>query len=156
MSRLLNLISRFRARTLLAVCGVLVVALTLTARSRKPEHQSERASSTQAVLLPTNSVLTSSGTRLQTLVVMLTSNGFQPAEIEHSKDKFFLAVLNRSEIPGVRLVLDREVGNGHLKEVNIDTQKRRWADVLDLPPGRYVLSEASHPNWLCQITITPQ
>lgn len=28
-------------------------------------------------------------------------------------------------------------------------------EVLNLPPGKYVLKERNHPDWVCRITITP-
>ena len=97
----------------------------------------------------------SAATRLKTLAVTLTSHGFEPENVEQQKGKFFLAVIDRTRIEGLALHLDKEVG-GRVKDISIDSRVRRGAGVVDLTPGRYVLSEANHPDWLCHITVTPQ
>jgi hypothetical protein len=35
-------------------------------------------------------------------------------------------------------------------------EQPNWSDVIDLQPGRYVLSDGDHPDWVCHITITAQ
>lgn len=41
-----------------------------------------------------------------------------------------------------------------LHEITSSQEELDWNDVVDLRPGRYVLTERDHPNWNCSITIT--
>jgi hypothetical protein len=53
----------------------------------------------------------------------------------------------------VALRLDRVKG-GRLHEVEVHRSKRFWAELFDLNPGQYALTEANNPGWTCRITIT--
>ena len=88
--------------------------------------------------------------------IRVTSNGFEPAEIRRPKGPFFLLFNHNNHLPEVKLRLKREDG-GKLREVGLkrNGRKGRHAEFLDLPHGRYILTEASHPEWICRITITP-
>lgn len=90
---------------------------------------------------------------VQSEVVMLTPWGFEPAKLTRAKGAFFLIVGNRTNLSGPNLDLDREAG-GRLRQDAVDKRTNRSASLLDLEPGHYVLSEASHPAWVCNITIT--
>jgi hypothetical protein len=87
-------------------------------------------------------------------VAVLYRNGFEPREITRSKGHFILVVLNRCGLSELSLRLDREAGT-RLREASFSREKREWTDVVNLPPGNYILSEASNPDWTCKITITP-
>jgi hypothetical protein len=91
--------------------------------------------------------------RIETELVTIRRHGFEPQEITRPAGPFFLAVENRSSLEEVTLRLDR-VGGNRLREVNVPRKKLDWRDALDLPPGHYVLTEANHPEWVCNITIT--
>jgi hypothetical protein len=95
------------------------------------------------------------GTRLQSQLIAVRPNGFDPSEFSRPKGPFFLAVINRSRVDTLSLHLDREVG-GHVKDLGTDIKTGRGAQVIDVPPGRYLLTEANHPDWICHMTITPQ
>jgi hypothetical protein len=60
---------------------------------------------------------------------------------------------NLSGLATSNLQLNRKVG-GRLREFVMRREDANWSDVIDLPPGRYVLSDADHPEWTCQVTIT--
>jgi hypothetical protein len=81
-------------------------------------------------------------------LLVLRPSGFEPAEVSWPKDRFFVAIDNHTSVS------DLEVG-GRVKEVNLKMRKQRAAGVFDLQPGTYLLTEASHPGWVCRITITP-
>lgn len=93
------------------------------------------------------------GTRLPSHLITILPGGFQPAEARWPKERFFLAIDNRSGVDDITLRVDREVG-GRLKEVNLKMRRQRSAGVFDPPPGKYVLTEANHPGWVCHITIS--
>ncbi len=91
---------------------------------------------------------------IQTVTVSLGADRFRPTEVTQPRGTFFLMVENDTGLDQLNLRLDRETGN-RIHEVEVPRQKRDWAEYFDLPPGRYFLTEANHPNWSCTITITP-
>jgi len=88
-------------------------------------------------------------------VLVLRPSGFEPAEVNWPKERFFLSIDNHSNVADITLNLDREVG-GRVKEVKLKMRKERAAGIFDLPPGNYLLTEVNHPGWVCRITITPR
>ena len=92
--------------------------------------------------------------RVEGEIIAISPHGFEPAEITRPHKHFVLVIDNRSGLPEVNLRIDRERGN-RLREARVPRENRHWSDDLDLEPGRYVLSEATHPQWICHITITP-
>jgi hypothetical protein len=51
--------------------------------------------------------------------------------------------------------LDR-VGGNRLHEARLPKGRLGWRQLVDLPPGRYAVTEADHPDWVCSVTITAQ
>ena|SRR6266498_2247536 len=92
--------------------------------------------------------------RVEGEIIAISPHGFEPVEITRPHKHFILVIDNPSGLSEINLRLDRERGN-RLREVRVAREKRNWSDDLDLEPGRYVLSEANHPQWICHITITP-
>jgi hypothetical protein len=94
-------------------------------------------------------------TRLDSVLITINRRGFEPAALSRPKGKFFLLVENRSGLREVDLRLDRVAGN-RLHEVKVPREQLDWAELLDLNPGEYRLTEAGRSDWACRITITPQ
>lgn len=88
-------------------------------------------------------------------LITIRPQGFEPAEITRPKGNLFIVVENRSGLDSVTLRLDREAG-ARLKEVQVPLSKLDWYEGFDLTPGRYVLTEAAHPDWVCRINVTAQ
>jgi hypothetical protein len=93
--------------------------------------------------------------RIDPVIITLRPTGFEPKEITRSRGLFLLVVNNRSNNPDVLLRLDRETGQREHEE-RVKGGKLDWRKPFDLHPGRYLLSEAYHPEWVCRITITEQ
>jgi hypothetical protein len=87
------------------------------------------------------------------MLVTIRPTGFEPAEVSCPKGRFLLMVDNRSGLTDVLLRLVHETGHQE-REERVSQGKLGWREVFDLPPGRYQLTEANHPNWVCHITIT--
>ena len=92
--------------------------------------------------------------RVEGEIVTIQPQGFDPAEIARPRGKFALVVDNRSGLDEVTLRLDRENGPRQ-REAHVPHEGWNWSEVLELEPGRYVLTEANHPNWVCRIIIQP-
>jgi hypothetical protein len=91
--------------------------------------------------------------RIEPVFVTLTPTGFEPAELTRSRGAFLLMVDNRSNNPDLLFHLDRENGNREHEQQTRKGGRLDWNKYLDLPPGRYLLTEATHPGWVCKITI---
>jgi hypothetical protein len=87
-------------------------------------------------------------------VLTLRPTGFEPPEVTLPQGRYLLAVENRTGLAEeVDLRLQRENGNG-LREKRLGRGRPVWKEVVDLPPGRYAVTEAGHPEWVCRVTIT--
>jgi hypothetical protein len=91
--------------------------------------------------------------RIQTELLTVRTIGVQPRQITRPKGPFYLLVENRSGLEEINLQITRITGEQQ-HSVRIPKRKRMTPNLLDLTPGQYVLTELSHPDWLCAITIT--
>jgi len=92
--------------------------------------------------------------RLEVTVITIWPRGFHPVEITRPHAPFVLAIENRS---GLQVVWRLSNGAGdRLKEVSMPREKKFQQELMDLPPGNYMLTEANHPDWVCHITVTNQ
>jgi hypothetical protein len=93
--------------------------------------------------------------RIEAVLITAHPHGFEPNAITRPKGRFLLAVDNRTGLNNpIILRVDRVTGN-RLHEASVPREKSRWRNFFDLPPGQYKLTEAAHPEWVCDITITP-
>jgi hypothetical protein len=92
--------------------------------------------------------------KVESELITIHPTGFEPTEITRSKGPFLLAVENRSGLREVDFQLAVERG-GNVLRVKRSWERLDWNEVVDPPPGRYVLTEVNHPGWSCTITITP-
>lgn len=94
----------------------------------------------------------SGGERLEAEVISITSTGFEPTEITRPAGRFLLAIQDRNGLAELTLRVSRETDGAQFL---VPTRKRQraWRDVVNPSPGRYLLTEANHPEWRCLITI---
>lgn len=148
------------SRKVVAAC-VLALLLNSSFAARTYSEGSFNHSSPTAVLglLTASSVSASAnGADQKTLPVLrltLTPEGFTPAEVTLPHGRFLLVVYNKSGAEELNLSLKAEIG-GKLREARAKGRGSRWREVFNPPPGRYVLGVADHPDWACQITVTPR
>ena len=132
---------------LLSVAGIGVIASSHR-RSGVTSHSAEAQASTPE-LLPQQR-------RLEAERITLRPAGFEPAIITRPAGRFLLAINDRSGDSDTQITFARETGE-RLQTIRMrDTaRKYEWRKVIDLPPGRYVVYEANHPEWTCSIVLTP-
>ena len=82
--------------------------------------------------------------------IELTTTGFAPSEVQHAPGKFAIAVENNALSGEYRLMLKAEDGTV-LNEFQVQKGSSAWT--VTLQTGRYTLTEASHPQWMCSIAI---
>lgn len=128
-----------------AAALALLMGWAVAARSSLKTETSSGAAHTDAP---------SQSERLAAEVIRLTPNGFEPSEITRPKGRFLIHVENRTVLTEISLSLSREAG-GREHGARL-LKKRKWVEMVNLAPGRYLLTEESHPEWSCRITITPQ
>lgn len=139
---------------ILMACTMLNFAVGAAKRKVAPASATgpPKATSSKLAATPRSAA---SGDRLEVETIILTRFGFEPEQIIRPPGEFLLNVLNRSQVSDVDLRLDKSAGD-HVRLQHVSQDKLDWRDFFTLEPGDYVLTEASHPEWVCRITITPQ
>ena len=92
---------------------------------------------------------------LETQRITLTPMGFEPAEVTRPAGRFLLAINDRSGQGDSRFVLRRSTGE-QLREFRVagTPRKHEWREVVNLPPGRYLLSDGDNPEPVCHLLLT--
>lgn len=143
-----------------AYLALLIVAATLTAFTVKAQGwHAARLTANSAMLWVTSTTpgraLQTDSQQVQAEVITITPRGFEPLEITRPAGKFLLVVESQVDLPELTLRLDREQGE-RLHEVLLKRERPEWSQVLDLPAGTYLMTEANHPDWACRLTVTSE
>ena len=103
---------------------------------------------------PSRAIMQNNRARVEAELITIEPHGFEPAEITRPQGRFLLGLDNRSGLEDIQLQLERADGG---KVSALETRDRRlsWRKEVDLAPGRYVIRERNHVNWICLINITP-
>jgi hypothetical protein len=89
---------------------------------------------------------------VETELITITTRGVEPAEISRPAGRFILMVDNRSG-EEMQFRIARETGES-LHDIRSSREERDWSELMDLKPGKYVLTERDRPDLTCSITIT--
>jgi hypothetical protein len=96
--------------------------------------------------------------RQESELITVRRFGFDPAAIKRPAGDVTFIIDNRSHLQDLSLTLSRVQGNkpsDKVKDVGFRKGQVKWLERFNLPPGDYVLTEASQPDWKCSITLTP-
>ena len=146
--RIFRTIAAWALMIAITLCGVLAVA---AARRKSSTTVGDKISPALAA----QDEQPSNKPRIDTEIVSVTPQGFEPAEIARPKGPFILRINNRSGLSELSLRLASESGN-NLVVAPLDNGRANWNRALDLPPGIYVINETGHSGWTCELTITSQ
>lgn len=124
--------------TVVLICLSVLAFGSLARDHNKPVKASEKAGNGRA--------------SMESESVTVTGRGFEPAAITRTQGKFILVVDNRSGTD-LSLRFSRETGES-VHEIRSSRDQLDWNEVVDLKPGRYVLTEVNHPSWACSVVIT--
>ena len=94
-------------------------------------------------------------TPIQAELITVTPTGFEPSALTRAKGRFLLAIDNQSGLDEVEFYIERESGG----RVNVPLSRRgkiAWREIIELPPGTYVLRARDDESWRCRFTITAQ
>jgi len=86
------------------------------------------------------------------VTLTLKNGGFKPDKITRQAGRFQFTVDNRSRAEELVLRLDQEDGT-RVREIRVTRNAVDWSEELDLSPGVYLLTEASHERWVCRFVI---
>jgi hypothetical protein len=142
--------SSIRWKLILLIVLLFISATLILARFRA--HDEGPATQVQAGLTPAQDPRKE---QLEAELVTITPTGFEPGDITRPQGRFLLAIDNRSGLDEVEMYLERETG-ARVHSSFTRKSKLAWREVLDLPPGTYVLRAAYDENWRCRITLTPR
>jgi len=146
----------FLKMTLLVALVVAIAGIALARRSIFPSKVGSSASVSAGksqALTAVTAQRPRAIANIEAELVTVTPHGFEPQQITRPSGPFLLMLDNRSGLRQANLRLSLEAG-AQLREVPVPREQPDWSEVIALPPGRYVLTEADHPRWLCRLTIT--
>lgn len=84
------------------------------------------------------------------LQLELNTDGFTPAAVQRAAGTFAIAVEN-SALSGEYTLQMKAHDGTVIKEVQVQKGSAAWT--ITLSAGEYTVTEASHPQWLCRITV---
>lgn len=134
-----------------AVAGVLLFTLLAVLLLVVPARSGPASGSSEAA---TGERVGESASRTEAELLVLRTDGFKPNEITRGPGPFLLALQNHSSEEELSLVLNHENG-ASMRQVRMAKRQSKLKEILELPPGRYLLTEANHPEWTCTIVIKP-
>ena len=140
-------------KAVLPLIVLVIASIALAGRSMLslPTVTSAPVSSpTHVSVQPSAAVARSS--QIRTELITIRPTGFDPTEIRLTDGQFRIAVDNKSGLDEVTLRLTRE-GGARVREMRLPLGQLKWREKLNLLDGRYALTEATHPAWLCHIII---
>jgi len=91
--------------------------------------------------------------RTEAEVITVRPYGFDPPEIRRRSGRMLLVVNNRSGLEEVHLLLDR-VGGNRERDERVRRGRLESRNFIELAEGRYRLTEANHPAWICEIVVS--
>jgi hypothetical protein len=139
--------------------GLSLIALALVVLFALANVRARRAvSSSETTPAKTVNFVTAPSTQrriadFESELITITPHGFEPQEITRPQGRVLLMVDNQTDLAVSSLQFTREAGP-RINEMQVSREQPNWSEAVDLPPGRYVLIEAEHPEWQCRITIT--
>jgi hypothetical protein len=89
---------------------------------------------------------------MQEISLILSSSGFNPAEVRPQSGRFLLSIDNRSGTGDLVFKLSRPDGT-LIRELRMSGAGGDWTEAFDLSEGTYKLSETNHSAWVCTIVV---
>ena len=141
-----------------AAVGVAALALAATAFTSHTRHSPDKRANVVVPLASAavpEAIPAAQSSPIVVERVTILPYGLEPEEITRPVGPFFLAVDNRAGGDDFSLQLI-SAGNQLVDSAGIRRGQARTGKLLTLNPGKYVLREAKHSDWVCTITIVPQ
>ena len=154
--RLTNLHNEARISAIKIAVPAAVIVLIATATLASFHWRRSIPTVTTAAKTSSHTTLVQQRDELRSERITLRPTGFEPDVITRPVGRFLLAVNDRTGRSDTTIKIVGETGQQlHAVALRDNPRKHEWRKVLSLPPGRYVISEANHPEWTCRIVLTP-
>lgn len=144
---------RHTRRTLLIVAIIFAVASGVNAYNWLTPLSNVRAATAPGDPLPAARQGGNPGESLETVLITIRPEGFEPAELARGGGQVLLVIENRSGIEELNLQLSTQAGE-RLREIHFSNSLLDWRNVENLAPGQYLITGAGHPDWRCLIAIS--
>jgi hypothetical protein len=115
--------------------------------SRRTGGEAENAKSSA---VSPSAVVMSSAQGRDELQLRLSTAGFDPASATHAAGRFAIMVSNQN-VAGQYTLQLKDSNGAVVNEITVQQGSPGWS--VDLPVGHYTLTESSHSQWVCSITI---
>jgi hypothetical protein len=130
------------------IAGVVLSVLLISVSG----HSTVWTSSTEDSKPPAPAQQGKKDQRLEVEVVNITPDGFEPQQIERPAGPFVLAVTNRSGVDSLTVQIETEQ-HSRFREKSLPLLTPYWREVINPPPGKYVITEPNHPEWTLTLVI---
>jgi hypothetical protein len=90
--------------------------------------------------------------RLEIEAVTITAEGFEPQQLERTAGPFILSVTNQSGVDPLHVVMETEQ-HSRFREKALPLITPYWRERIDPPPGKYIITEENHPEWMLTFII---
>lgn len=142
----------------LLITAVSVIGLTVSGWSLlKSNTKAESINTTvqDGANLHGSSRNTSPHERVEVVRITIRPTGFEPSEIVRPAGPFLLVIDNKSGLEDINLQIQRLTGGRRdkLHDIKVSLKQLRKAEITNLPVGQYELTEATHTDWICRVTI---
>jgi len=141
------------AAALLLLAGLAGVRRTGAAMPAAPAQESGEAQGRKHRPVPGERV--GHDERLASAKVILTPEGLVPRELEVPAGPVLLSFKKRVGVRKVELELRAEGRDDVVWRVSMPEQAWKNSEIIRLRPGRYTLSIAGEPEWVCRVSVTP-
>ena len=98
--------------------------------------------------------------KAEVLTLPLLPEGFSSGEVTIEGGLYWIHVLNRTSVRGLRIEIDRMAGTSvqgvperHEADGPEDTVHRRFLKPVTLTRGTYRVLITGHPSWVCAINV---
>jgi hypothetical protein len=91
--------------------------------------------------------------QMESELITVTPQGFEPREITRPNGAFLLMIDNRSGLTTIQPQL-KSTTLVRLLDITLPREEPDWSQVVNLQPGIYLLTESNHPTWVFRLTIT--
>lgn len=112
----------------------------------------QRSSNTTSISRAIRSPQGKKEQRREVEAVTITPDGFEPQQLERTAGPFVLSVINQSGMDALNIRIETEL-HGRFREKSLPLITPYWRELIDPPPGRYVITEESHPDWTLTLII---
>jgi hypothetical protein len=86
-------------------------------------------------------------------VFVAKPHGIDPPLVIQPTGKVVLIIVNRSRMRLTTFTIDDAASKKRIHDFAVSSSQAEWQETLDLPVGRYILSEANNPSFTSTLVV---